>query len=262
MKKLTLAFLAIIALMATSCNKSVPPTLSFTYEMGDSYPEVEVGTTVTFNFDCQGKKLEILKVTFACDGTIFKSEEFDLASAASATKTMTFDLTQSGHIAMNAILQDAKGQTATTSLGFESIAKPTSFFIGDYSGYTVIDGTIVSTSIPYSYPIPPDQVPISATVSESEQSGMVNISLTYDGITYATTGTISGLHIDFAPFDVEIEVDGSLVTGTIDLEGDKNDDSLLVTGSIEGNGTVTLEDFPVELPVTLSGTVSGVMNRQ
>lgn len=262
MKKFHLLCIAVIALLATACVKNVPPTLTLTYQLGDNFPEVEVGSTVTFNFNCQGKKLENLKVTFTNDGATFRSEEFSLAGAENAAKTLTFILNQTGHITMNAILQDAKGNTATASCNFESIAKPTSFFIGNYSGYTVIDGTVAATQIPYSYPIPHDQVPVSAIVTESDQDGMVNISLTYDGITYATTGTIMGLHIDFAPFDVEIEVSESLITGTIDLEGDKNGETLLVTGTIEGEGSVTLDDFPIAMPVTLSGTVSGEMNLQ
>ena len=263
MKKLQLLFIAVIAILATACEKKVPPTL--TLAKGDAYvaegDEVEVGTEVVFDFISEGKKLETLSVTISSPTTRLYSETFNLNGEDHATTTVKQSFNETGRITMNAVLQDAKGQTATTTLSFESIAKPTSFFVGSYDGYTVIDGTIVSTLIPYSYVIPADEVPISAIVTESDQEGKVNISLTYDGITYATSGTITGVHIDFAPFDVDMEIDGSVITGTIDLEGDKNGDILLVTGTIEGKGTVNIEDLPVALPVTLSGTVSGEMKQ-
>ena len=263
MKKIHLLFIAVIALLATACEKKVPPTL--TLSKGEAYvaegDEVEVGTEVMFNFISEGKKLETLTVTISSPTANLYSETFNLNGEDHATTTVKQSFNETGRITMNAVLKDAKGQTAITALSFESIAKPTLFFLGYYEGYSVLDGTIVSTLIPYSYPIPPDQNPISAIVTESDQDDMVNISLTYDGITYATTGTIEGVHIDFAPFDVDLEIDGSIVTGTIDLEGDKNGNILIVTGTIEGEGTVNVEEFPVALPVTLSGTVNGEMKQ-
>lgn len=257
MKKLTLACLAILALMAISCNKNVPPTLALTYELGDNLSEVEVGTTVNFHFDCQGKKLETLKITITNGNETLYSENRSLGSSDATIETLAFTLTQVGHTTLNAILQDAKDNTTTASCSFECIAKPVFFFEGTYEGYSLIDGT--ANALGFAYPIPADTIPISAVMTATDQESQVSISLTYDGVTYSTFGTINGTHIDFDPFDVDVEIEGSAVTGTIDLEGDKTSNVLIVTGTIEGQGTVTIEDIPFPVPVTMSGIVNGEM---
>lgn len=262
MKKLSLLCFAVVAFLATACQKNVQPTLSLT--AGNEYvsqgDEVEAGTEVWFGFQCTGNKLETLKVTISGPLGTISSDSCLLNGAESANETIKVVINQLGTISMNAVLEDAKGQKATASLTFECVGQPNAFFVGNYQGVAFVEGTVASTSVPYSYPISTDVMPVSAIISAGEQADQVVIELNYDGIVYSTTGIIEGNHVDFEPFDINLVIDGSSYNGTLDLEGEKTADVLDVTGAVEASGNAYVEGFPVSIPVILSGTVHGEMN--
>lgn len=261
MKKYAFLSVAFIALMlVTACNKNNAPTLTILNDQTSITEggEVEVGSIVTIGFLCEGRRLDDLKVSFWTPTDKLFEREIDLDEVNTATEIIREEINYVGHITVYATLSDEKDRKTTVTMGFECVPKPVPSYEGYYEGFITVDGTIGASEL-LSMPIPDDSVSVSMTITPTDTEGIVNVSMTYDASTYETTGVIDGDYINFLPFDVEVQVEESVVTGTIDLNANKIDETLSLGGNVSGQGTMTLPDFPIPLPVTLEGQVNGIL---
>ena len=142
--------------------------------------------------------------------------------------------------------------------------KPNEKFIGDWYGNGVANVTMTIT-LPAGGPINQEfnniTVPMSINLAAGETKDQVIFTYTNEEVheTYTTKGTVKNNDVDFDPISVNITVEGTTVTATLDLKGilSTSGDVLALNGAVSGQGN--LADGGV--PYTATGTITANLNR-
>lgn len=142
--------------------------------------------------------------------------------------------------------------------------KPNEKFIGDWYGNGVANVTMTIT-LPAGGPINQEfnniTVPMSINLTAGETKDQVIFTYTNEEVheTYTTKGIVKNNDVDFDPISVNITVEGTTVTATLDLKGilSTSGDVLALNGAVSGQGN--LADGGV--PYTATGTITANLNR-
>lgn len=142
--------------------------------------------------------------------------------------------------------------------------KPNEKFIGDWYGNGVANVTMTIT-LPAGGPINQEfnniTVPMSINLTAGETKDQVIFTYTNEEVheTYTTKGIVKNNDVDFDPISVNMTVEGTTVTATLDLKGilSTSGDVLALNGAVSGQGN--LADGGV--PYTATGTITANLNR-
>ena len=142
--------------------------------------------------------------------------------------------------------------------------KPNEKFIGDWYGNGVANVTLtmtVPTGGSYSQEFNNITVPMSINLAAGETKDQVIFTYTNEEVheTYTTKGIVKNNDVDFDPISVNITVEGTTVTATLDLKGilSTSGDVLALNGAVSGQGN--LADGGV--PYTATGTITANLLR-
>ncbi len=138
--------------------------------------------------------------------------------------------------------------------------KPNQKFVGNYQGDVTANFTI--TALGQVLPMDPVEMPMTMNITAGTNDDEIVAICTIQEETRTLNGTVNGDAVDFSPLVINEDIEGSQVNITIDLDGNKvNENTLNVGGSISGDGNIITDDIPMPIPVTMTGTASGVLNK-
>ena len=138
--------------------------------------------------------------------------------------------------------------------------KPNQKFIGSYQGNSIVDLTISA----FGQTLPFDSITanVAMEITAGSTDDKVVANFTIENKTRTLNGTVNNDEISFEPLTVKENIEGSQIDITINLNGNKvNSNTLNLSGNITGNGTIVLEDFPMPIPATITGTINGNLNK-
>ena len=144
--------------------------------------------------------------------------------------------------------------------------KPNEKFIGDWYGNGIANVTM-SLTVPgggsYNQDFNNITVPMSINLAAGETKDQVIFTYTNEEVheTYTTKGTIKNNDVDFDPISVNITVEGTTVTATLDLKGvlSTSEDVLALNGTVSGQGNYA--EGGLFVPYTANGTITANLNR-
>jgi hypothetical protein len=144
--------------------------------------------------------------------------------------------------------------------------KPNEKFIGDWYGNGIANVTMsltVPTGGSYNQDFNNITVPMSINLAAGETKDQVIFTYTNEEVheTYTTKGTIKNNDVDFDPISVNITVEGTTVTATLDLKGvlSTSEDVLALNGTVSGQGNYA--EGGLFVPYTANGTITANLNR-
>ena len=144
--------------------------------------------------------------------------------------------------------------------------KPNEKFIGDWYGNGIANVTMsltVPTGGSYTQDFNNITVPMSINLAAGETKDQVIFTYTNEEVheTYTTKGTIKNNDVDFDPISVNITVEGTTVTATLDLKGvlSTSEDVLALNGTVSGQGNYA--EGGLFVPYTANGTITANLNR-
>lgn len=144
--------------------------------------------------------------------------------------------------------------------------KPNEKFIGDWYGNGVANVNLTLTAPnggSYSQEFNNITVPMNINLAAGETKDQVIFTYTNEELheTYTTKGTIKNNDVDFDPISVNMTVEGTTVTATLDLNGilSTNEDVLALNGSVSGQGIYA--EGGLLIPYTATGTITANLNR-
>lgn len=144
--------------------------------------------------------------------------------------------------------------------------KPNEKFIGDWYGNGVANVNLTLTAPnggSYSQEFNNITVPMNINLAAGETKDQVIFTYTNEELheTYTTKGTIKNNDVDFDPISVNMTVEGTTVTATLDLNGilSTNEDVLALNGSVSGQGIYAEGGHLI--PYTATGTITANLNR-
>lgn len=150
------------------------------------------------------------------------------------------------------------------SLGLASCnkEKENEKFIGNYAG--TISGDVVMTTPLMEEPfVLEDQgFDVSLLLTAGGQDDEVVASVDLDGEIFSVKGLCNGTHVDFDPFSQNVAVEGQDMNFLVNLKGDLNGNNLDVAGNVKAEGSITLEDFPIPIPVVVTADMTGTLIKQ
>lgn len=148
--------------------------------------------------------------------------------------------------------------------------KPYEKFIGNYEGSCLVDPTVM-----FENPMIPgqtvtqelDDITIAMKVTISAGNADDQIVMTYkpedqDKI-YTFNGTIGKNNVvAFEKANITETYEGTTVNGTVDMTGTLVENVFSLTGTCNGNGTISLTvPMAVETPITFTGKMTAVLNK-
>ncbi len=144
--------------------------------------------------------------------------------------------------------------------------KPNEKFIGDWYGNGIANVTMsltVPTGGSYNQDFNNITVPMSINLAAGETKDQVIFTYTNEEVheTYTTKGTIKNNDVDFDPISVNMTVEGTTVTATLDLKGvlSTSEDVLALNGTVSGQGNYA--EGGLFVPYTANGTITANLNR-
>ena len=144
--------------------------------------------------------------------------------------------------------------------------KPNEKFIGDWYGNGVANVTLtmtVPTGGSYSQEFNNITVPMSINLTAGETKDQVIFTYTNEEVheTYTTKGIVKNNDVDFDPISVNMTVEGTTVTATLDLKGilSTSGDVLALNGTVSGQGNYA--EGGLFIPYTATGTITANLNR-
>ena len=144
--------------------------------------------------------------------------------------------------------------------------KPNEKFIGDWYGNGVANVTLtmtVPTGGSYSQEFNNITVPMSINLAAGETKDQVIFTYTNEEVheTYTTKGVVKNNDVDFDPISVNMTVEGTTVTATLDLKGilSTSGDVLALNGTVSGQGNYA--EGGLFIPYTATGTITANLNR-
>ena len=136
--------------------------------------------------------------------------------------------------------------------------KPNQRFVGNYSGDVTANFNI--SALGQAVPMEPVEMPMTMSITAGSNDNEIVAICTIQEEARTLTGTVNGDAVDFSPLVINENIEGSQVNITIDLDGNKvSENTLNVAGNMSGEGTLLVEGYPI--PVTMTGTASGVLNK-
>lgn len=144
--------------------------------------------------------------------------------------------------------------------------KPNEKFIGDWYGNGIANVTM-SLTVPgggsYNQDFNNITVPMSINLAAGETKDQVIFTYTNEEVheTYTTKGIIKNNDVDFDPISVNMTVEGTTVTATLDLKGvlSTSEDVLALNGTVSGQGNYA--EGGLFIPYTANGTITANLNR-
>lgn len=144
--------------------------------------------------------------------------------------------------------------------------KPNEKFIGDWYGDGVANITLTLTlpnGSSYNQELNNITVPMSINLAAGESKDQVIFTYTNEEVheTYTTKGTVKNSEVDFDPINVNMSIQGSTVTATLDLKGilSSNEDELALNGSVSGQGNYA--EGGLSIPYNATGTITANLHR-
>lgn len=144
--------------------------------------------------------------------------------------------------------------------------KPNEKFIGDWYGDGVANITLTLTlpnGSSYNQELNNITVPMSINLAAGESKDQVIFTYTNEEVheTYTTKGTVKNSEVDFDPINVNMSIEGSTVTATLDLKGilSSNEDELALNGSVSGQGNYA--EGGLSIPYNATGTMTANLLR-
>ena len=144
--------------------------------------------------------------------------------------------------------------------------KPNEKFIGDWYGDGVANITLTLTlpnGSSYNQELNNITVPMSINLAAGESKDQVIFTYTNEEVheTYTTKGTVKNSEVDFDPINVNMSIQGSTVTATLDLKGilSSNEDELALNGSVSGQGNYA--EGGLSIPYNATGTMTANLLR-
>ena len=144
---------------------------------------------------------------------------------------------------------------------------PNEKFVGDWYGTGVATGTMTMSVMGQEFVQDFDniEIPMSINLAAGEAKNEVILTYTSEEMqeTYTAKGIVNDYDVDFDPIDLNMNVQGTTVTATLDLMGtlSSNKDILSINGTVSGQGNYAVEGSPLPIPYTASGTVAATLNR-
>ena len=275
MKKLTflLVTLLIGGMMFTGCKKDDPtPTpvdpetnLALTLKTGEGYLVEGMEVTAYVNFRlgliCDGENLKTLQISFKKgEEPVYEfTETFD-ENTNHREFDRPYNLQTAGDITMTAVLTDAKDKTATVTVNFKVLENVPMLFAGSYEGYLVIEAIGNIPGMGESQ-MPADSIMCKLDVLINEDGETAVVTLTQpEGDPWVINATFEGETLVCEPY-TETTVAGGVMTLNViyTFKGTRVDNILRIDGIVEGSGTVVQQG--VELPISLNGTIIGDMDK-
>lgn len=145
--------------------------------------------------------------------------------------------------------------------------KPNEKFIGDWYGTGVAKGTITMNAMGQELVQEFDNIAIPMSINLAAGEAKNEVILTYISEetqeTYTTKGIVEDYDVDFEPIDLNMNVEGTTVTATLDLMGalSSNKEVLSIDGTLSGQGNYAMEGYPMTIPYKAEGTVTATLNR-
>lgn len=143
--------------------------------------------------------------------------------------------------------------------------KPYEKFIGSYEGSALLRGTVsfnMGSMGSFVQDIE-NTFPMDITLSAGNADNKLVMTYTPDdqSETYTATGTITDDQVVFDPIEVEQEIEGALISLTLDLEGTLSGNIFALSGTFNGDGNLTIADYPLPIPYSVTGTVSANLDK-
>lgn len=134
-------------------------------------------------------------------------------------------------------------------------------FLGFYNGSLVLTGTATATIPvePYTWEIPLDSLsfPVSTEITAGANDNSVKVAFIIDNERYDTDCTVAGNQVNFGQVSYHYTEDGNDFTVNLNLTGDLSGTRINLSGPYDGTGTVNLPDFPIAVPITVTGNING-----
>ena len=143
--------------------------------------------------------------------------------------------------------------------------KPNQKFIGSYQGKVTGNITIkgqIPGMEPQEMPFDSLEMDLAMSITAGNKDDKVVASCTFMEENHTLNGTVNGDAVDFDPLTISRDIDSSHANITIDLSGNKvNESTLNIAGNITGDGTAVIDLIPIPIPVTFNGTINGALNK-
>lgn len=143
--------------------------------------------------------------------------------------------------------------------------KPNQKFIGNYQGKVTGNITIkgqIPGMEPQEMPFDSLEMDLAMSITAGNKDDKVVANCTIMEETHTLNGTVNGDAVDFDPLTISRDIEGSHANITIDLSGNKvNESTLNIAGNITGDGTAVIDLIPIPIPVTFNGTINGTLNK-
>ena len=143
--------------------------------------------------------------------------------------------------------------------------KPNQKFIGSYQGKVTGNITIkgqIPGMEPQEMPFDSLEMDLAMSITAGNKDDKVVANCTIMEETHTLNGTVNGDAVDFDPLSISRDIDSSHANITIDLNGNKvNESTLNIAGNITGDGTAVIDLIPIPIPITFNGTINGTLNK-
>lgn len=143
--------------------------------------------------------------------------------------------------------------------------KPYEKFIGSYEGSALLKGTVSFDVVgvgSFEQDIE-NTFPMDITLSAGSADDKLVMTYTSEdqSETFTATGTITDDQVDFDPVQIKQEIEGSLVSLTLDMEGTLTGNIFALSGTVDGEGNITMMEYPLPIPFGITGTISANLDK-
>lgn len=141
-------------------------------------------------------------------------------------------------------------------------------FLGTYEGSIYLNGTATAPELIAmgiaSLPIDSMEFVLRADISAGSNDQSVDVVFSISDENYETTGTVNDMQVNFGTLSYTYVENSTTFKVDLDLTGllGNTKNQLTLTGPFTGTGIVTMDNYPVALTLTTSGTVSGTLIKE
>ena len=151
--------------------------------------------------------------------------------------------------------------------------KPNEMFVGTYHGTATVSGTLAANNplVPnqtLTQDVSDDSIETTATVTAGDADDKVVMTLRIEGQdeTLTAYGTVSNNNtVVFDPVSITRNLDtiNATVNATLNMTGTCGDNTLKLTGELEGSGTYPMDGLglPIDLPFTITGSMNASLDK-
>lgn len=143
--------------------------------------------------------------------------------------------------------------------------KPYEKFIGNYNGSALMNGTlsmsVAGTSVNREFE---QTFPLDITLGAGSEDNKLVMTYMPEGQNeiYTAIGTINEDKVTFDPVVVKETIEGTEVNLTLNMNGTIAGTIFSLNGDFSGNGNITILEQPLPFPFTVTGTVTGNLNKK